>query len=329
MRRLLIGLAVAAATALAPLWAFAGNQEVADQIGSRLKASGQMHGYYKIAVTYQDGTAWLTGQVSTQEQAENAVRIASQTQGVTRVENGLTVGTAATQPSQRQTAADRPLQQSAGALAADQSSRWLSPASRATSVQQVSAEKTNPTVAATDSVGRADRVPTAFASMPSQPVAAVAAYQQPTLARPPVATQPSAVPPAPQAPAAAAPIPTAVAPTAAQPMQGAPLPIGQPVPMAGAYAPMGAPVPGVRHDQPNMPGYAWPAYAAYPNYAAITYPKQYSPTAWPFIGPFYPYPQVPLGWRKVTMEWHDGWWNLDFEDGARTGPLSGIFRPWR
>ena len=27
---------------------------------------------------------------------------------------------------------------------------------------------------------------------------------------------------------------------------------------------------------------------------------------------FYPYPQVPLGWRKVTLEWDDGWWHLDF-----------------
>ena len=38
----------------------------------------------------------------------------------------------------------------------------------------------------------------------------------------------------------------------------------------------------------------------------------YSPTAWPFIGPFYPYPQVPLAWRKVSLEWDDGWWFLDF-----------------
>ena len=64
----------------------------------------------------------------------------------------------------------------------------------------------------------------------------------------------------------------------------------------------------------SMPGYAWPSYASYPNYAGITYPRQYSPTAWPFIGPFYPYPQVPLGWRKVTLEWHNGWWKLDFKD---------------
>lgn len=67
-----------------------------------------------------------------------------------------------------------------------------------------------------------------------------------------------------------------------------------------------------RYDHPNLPGYAWPSYAAYPNYAAVTYPKQYSPTAWPYIGPFYPYPQVPLGWRKVTLQWKDGWWQLNF-----------------
>ena len=67
-----------------------------------------------------------------------------------------------------------------------------------------------------------------------------------------------------------------------------------------------------RYEQPQVPNYAWPSYAAHPNYAAVTYPKQYSPSAWPYIGPFYPYPQVPLGWRKVTLEWDDGWWFLDF-----------------
>jgi hypothetical protein len=88
----------------------------------------------------------------------------------------------------------------------------------------------------------------------------------------------------------------------------------------GAAGPVPAFVPGVgggvapaRYDQPYLPKHAWPAYAAYPNYGAVTYPKQYSPTAWPYIGPFYPYPQVPLGWRKVTLEWDDGWWFLDFK----------------
>lgn len=69
---------------------------------------------------------------------------------------------------------------------------------------------------------------------------------------------------------------------------------------------------GPAYENPSMPGYSWPSYAAYPNYAALSYPQQYSPTAWPYIGPFYPYPQVPLAWRKVALEWDDGWWFLDF-----------------
>jgi hypothetical protein len=69
---------------------------------------------------------------------------------------------------------------------------------------------------------------------------------------------------------------------------------------------------GPAYENPSMPGYAWPSYSAYPNYAALSYPQQYSPTAWPYIGPFYPYPQVPLAWRKVSLEWDDGWWFLDF-----------------
>jgi len=85
---------------------------------------------------------------------------------------------------------------------------------------------------------------------------------------------------------------------------------GQVVPAQMASSPSG--VARARYDQPQMPNYAWPTYAAHPNYGAVTYPKQYSPSAWPYIGPFYPYPQVPLGWRRVTLEWDDGWWFLDF-----------------
>lgn len=110
--------------------------------------------------------------------------------------------------------------------------------------------------------------------------------------------------------------------------QQAPYPMGQPVQMQqvamgmnGGYGPMPVPMgpaPGVgsgpRYEQPYLPNYAWPGYAAYPNYAAVNYPQQYSPSAFPYIGPFYPYPQVPLGWRKVSLEWDDGWWFLDFTD---------------
>jgi len=115
-----------------------------------------------------------------------------------------------------------------------------------------------------------------------------------------------AVPPAP-----APPVPAKLPATDAT--SGVP---GAPLPMYAPGAAVVGPAP-VRYDHAAMPGYAWPSYAAYPNYAAVTYPKQYSPTAWPYIGPFYPYPQVPLGWRKVSLEWDDGWWWLDFKDKPR------------
>ncbi len=108
-------------------------------------------------------------------------------------------------------------------------------------------------------------------------------------------------------------------------MQGAPMPnyagpvqgyaaaqqVAQPMPMPMGY---GGGAPAANSGQPNLPGYAWPGYAASPNYAAVNYPQQYSASAWPYIGPFYPYPQVPMGWRRVELEWDDGWWFLDFHD---------------
>ncbi|MCP4943983.1 MAG: BON domain-containing protein [Planctomycetaceae bacterium] len=112
-----------------------------------------------------------------------------------------------------------------------------------------------------------------------------------------------------QSPVMTTPYRAQAAPVGAMPASAAAPMGGQPVPMA-PYAAVGAP----RYDSPNMPNYAWPGYAAYPNYAALTYPQQYSPSAWPYIGPFYPYPQVPMGWRKISLEWDDGWWFLDFTD---------------
>ena len=88
---------------------------------------------------------------------------------------------------------------------------------------------------------------------------------------------------------------------------------GNPMPMARSAA-VTMPASG---DSANLPGYSWPSYAAHPNYAGVSYPGQYSASAWPYIGPFYPYPQVPLGWRKVSLEWDDGFWHLDFHDKSR------------
>ena len=60
---------------------------------------------------------------------------------------------------------------------------------------------------------------------------------------------------------------------------------------------------------PRMPPYSWPTYAPYNNFSRVAYPEAYPYNAWPFIGPIYPFPKVPLGWRSVKLEWDDGhWW---------------------
>lgn len=102
--------------------------------------------------------------------------------------------------------------------------------------------------------------------------------------------------------------PVAFAPAASAPGAAGSAPIAAPNYIPTSHGPV------IHHDHPSMPSYAWPGYAAHPNYAALTYPKQYAPSAWPYIGPFYPYPQVPLGWRKVQLEWDDGWWFLNFKN---------------
>ena len=61
------------------------------------------------------------------------------------------------------------------------------------------------------------------------------------------------------------------------------------------------------------PNYAWPSYAPRDNFSAVGYPTVYPWQAWPNIGPPYPYPEVPLDWRAVTLRWDDGIWWLDFK----------------
>jgi hypothetical protein len=82
--------------------------------------------------------------------------------------------------------------------------------------------------------------------------------------------------------------------TTGQPVNTGPMPEG-PAGMTGA----------TQAAMPGQPNYAWPSYAPYPT----AYPWQ----AWPNIGPFYPYPEVPLDWRAVTLRWDDGIWWLDFK----------------
>jgi hypothetical protein len=349
---------VSAATVLGPAWVLAGNQEVAEQIAASLRESGQLHGY-SIGVKYQDGTVWLRGRVASREQMNTALKLVFQTAGVSRVVNNLSVGTEdeqiPTEAAPTGLASVPPLEQAQGSPAAEQPSQ---PRTAGTAVETASPVATSftpdavqpvsavspgeptvapqlvaPATASTASSDRADPVGTSQVAVSeslnegSSSVSTTAAEIAPQA-------------PAPQPLASLSPASRAPAPRlAAAGVPGRPLPIAY---VGGAVAPgtgaaPAAPVPqyappvasgtgSVQYDQPYVPNYAWPCYAAYPNYAALTYPRQYSPTAWPYIGPFYPYPQVPLGWRKVVLEWHDGWWNLDFDDGASMGPFHGLFR---
>ena len=103
-------------------------------------------------------------------------------------------------------------------------------------------------------------------------------------------------------------------------VEGAPMYDGAPMTSQPMAAPDGSPVPegpagmGIPAGAgPNQPNYAWPSYAPTGNFSAVGYPTAYPWQAWPNIGPFYPYPEVPQDWRAVTLRWDDGIWWLDFK----------------
>jgi hypothetical protein len=87
---------------------------------------------------------------------------------------------------------------------------------------------------------------------------------------------------------------------AGPPLVGPPAPEPQPI--------FQAPPSPYALSPPHMPPYAWPTYAPYNNFSRVAYPVAYPYNAWPYIGPCYPFPKVPLGWRSVKLEWDDGYW---------------------
>lgn len=332
MKRLYIILVVAATTILFPLWAMASNQEVAEEIAASLRKGAQLH-HYRIGVKFQDGTAWLKGHVSSPEQVKEVLQVVSATPGVDRVVNKLTVDPSSLKQSKesaKTSAGDLhksmlTLRIPGSSMAPEKissitggqravSQRYSGKASHpARRLQQVVDAKSGPLV-------QANQVPSSYTAAPVQTVSAT--EEQPQLIPQPSSQKPASqqrmvrqqqmVPQQQmmqqQMVRSNRPIPVGYAQSRPpRQMQG----YGGAMPMGGA--PMGGVTP-ARYDQPRVPNYAWPSYAAHPNYAAVAYPRQYSPKCWPYIGPFNPYPQVPLGWRKVTLEWDDGWWMLDFKD---------------
>lgn len=228
---------------------------------------------YDIEIRYQDGVARLLGSVGTPAQRALASRVTSGVPGVQRVDNQL----------------------------------------RVTQQGQPQRQPFNPQTAAAYGP-RGPISPAAF-----QP----GGQQAPTAGQPPMPPNGAGGPPmgpggpmgpmGPMGPGGAYPggaYPGGPGYPGAAGYPGGPGGPGGPVP---PYYGQGGPAGGQPlYNHPNLPDYAWPSYASYPNSAAVTYPQQYSASAWPYIGPFYPYPQVPLGWRQVQLEWDDGQWKLNF-----------------
>jgi hypothetical protein len=311
MRRIVLGIA-AAVTTFAPAAVQADDQQIADFIRSKLQMEqqqGNLRGF-NVDLRVEHGTVWFDGNVSNATQEALILRTAQQAGhlGVVQVVDDIEVS-APVAPSVFQNTQATPERVIPAIVPGPSATRTANlqsplgvPAQQASANQQVQYQQQPP-----------------MASRMAGPAARVAAMPR-------------------SAPAAQ----DYVAPMVTGEVYGAPMDGaivgeyatgGEPMPFAscgggscggaieGGYAGGGAPVAagygggvGGPSEAANLPGYAWPGYAASPNFGAVTYPKQYSAAAWPYIGPFYPYPQVPLGWRKVTLEWDDGWWQLDFND---------------
>ena len=314
MRRFILGWAIAAFACAQPAWAVASDQQIAQSIADQLRASGQLVDY-SVGVKYQDGTVWLSGRVSSPEQLERAIQLTEGNPDVAlvvshlevRPSNGGGVASAPAAPSSRSL---NPLTRLASPpLAMRQNVGQVTPAYYAPETQEPRTLAVPPPAQMPNTARRAPA--TSRGPVPQQvqmqqvPRQGQPQYVQPQYGQPQYG-QPQYGPPQQRMPQYVA--ANYGAANAGMNMQAGPAPMGYYGPAAGTGVTPAA------YDQPSMPNYAWPSYAAYPNYAGVTYPKQYSPTAWPYIGPFYPYPQVPLGWRKVTLEWDDGWWFLDFDD---------------
>jgi hypothetical protein len=201
-------LTVGPAPAISQRPAVPANQRVADSIADQLRQSGQLQ-KFEIDVSYQSGTAELSGIVADQSQREEALRLVQGVPGVERVLDHLTV-----------------------------------------------------------------------AGGPVQQMQMLAQQQEP------------------------APLPRKTPEPMIPPQGGPGGGPAEPVPMFGGMG--GGPYDAAA---PQMPPYAWPTYAPYNNLSRVAYPTCYPYNAWPYIGPNYPFPKIPVSWRKISLEWQDGhWW---------------------
>ncbi|QDU78351.1 periplasmic protein [Polystyrenella longa] len=309
------------------------NQQVAEEIGQALRGA-KLNGF-NIEIQYQDGVATLKGKIQSAKQKQTASKILQKIDGVERVDNQLEVIQSAAQTQKPAFRANGGQIQQTAATEADPI------ASNQKMAQKIANELGKSGLNGYDIEVRFQDGRAQLGGFVGSPQEARQAHivasnvdgvhqvanglrikgegQPIAQAGMPGGMQPGMGPMGPMGPGMAPGMPGGMpgmpGMQAGGPQinpasfQGSPqmMPIA---PSQGQMPPSGA---GAVYGSPNLPQHAWPAQAAYPNYAAIQYPKEYSASAFPYIGPFYPYPQVPLGWREVSLEWDDGYWKLDFD----------------
>ncbi len=309
MRRIVLGIA-AAVSSFAPATVQADDQQIADFIRSKLQTeqqAGNLKGF-NIDMKVERGIVRFDGHTANATQEQLILKTAQQAGylGVIQIVDDIDVKPApvsVSMASAAQPATTEPRFAPAARTAAMQTPLGV-PANRPTDAQQVQYQQQAPMAMNAPAARMAMAPPAPTARQEYAPMISGEVYGAPTGGE--IVGGGEII-------SGGEPMPFASCGTT--PVQGvpvesaAPVNYGGPAPMAAGYGGAAGP-----SGAPNLPGYAWPGYAAHPNYAAVSYPKQYSAAAWPYIGPFYPYPQVPLGWRKVTLEWDDGFWQLDFND---------------
>jgi len=318
-------LAAAPAVAHAGLWGNSPqevkqkNQKVANALAGALRDS-KLQGY-DIGIEIKEGTAKLTGEVTDAAQKVKATQVASKVHGVKKVDNRLIVSPPKVVAAQKAVKKKEAAREEIQLAATDAPPNNQQMAERiANSLGKAGMNGFDLEIRFQDgqaTIGGTVANPEQRARI-TQVVANVDGVEQVDnkvtvsrqIARRPSGSGPNGGP-------MRAPIQQVVFNQESGPMPGGPMPGG---PMSSGPMP-GIPMPPIPmsrgggqpvYDMPNLPNYAWPSYAQYPNSAAVTYPKEYSASAWPYIGPFYPYPQVPMGWRSAQLEWDDGHWSLNF-----------------
>lgn len=300
MRRVLSFGAILLAVAMAPMTVLGSNQEKAEEIAGVLQDGNLIDGC-DIGLKYEEETVWLTGVVDSSDKIAAIQAKIENLDGVANVVNQLEVEKTAME--------DTSVQQVAG--------YQRSIIGRPAQLSDLGNEQI-----ISDEVVAVNGVPVGQSqAVTSVPNALPSVVSNSDMSQPVIMNSGAQKPRPIQANYGITVKPVAYGSASVSMAGGCPKPMN-----AQAYSMPNNGGAAMRYDAPYMPNKAWPSYASYPNTAAVQYPKRHSASAWPYIGPHYPYPQVPDGWRKVTLEWHDGYWHLDFDDGTTKGPFNGLFR---